>query len=409
MDFSITKKRLTLKIHCPPGRQYKSYDFLEVLEQFISLSSIEAFGPMRKHNVWFLTVTNQQSFDALYHKDLTIKLDGERLKCHVDAFIQPSVLFRVYWALPWFSNVDISSVLSRYGRIIYLHDQTNSIPAIKHVKTGVKIVRMEGDGTKLPYFIEVNNHKLFLSVQGRPPVCFRCLQPNHIRADCDRYQCESCSKFFRRSEAHVCDVSSYAAKTKPSPTSSSVTPARESPPKVPATEIPAVPPSSDASISTSISPHASTASLSPPTAPPDAPMHLELEDPPPTQSQDTTCTSPDLITPLTDEPSPSDENTVPDTLSNSVSILDTPTPATSLMEITPLSDTPSPSDDIPNLDTPQQLISPMEVTLRTLKRGASHAFPGDTKKAALLAIKNRFDPLVLPDEPKMRNEEPSVD
>ena len=206
-------KRLTLCVNCPANRNYKIEDFLPASKLFIPLVKIVSFGPLRKHNVWYLTVADKDTFDRILGNNLVINKDSENeVVCTVSAVLEPTALIKVHWAPPWMANMEIEKEISVLGKVLFFKDQMSNISELRHVKTGIKICRIEcRDVETLPDFI----HGLFLTVYGRSSLCFRCNIRGHISKDCDRRPCSSCKMFLKVQELenHVCDRS-YAAVSK---------------------------------------------------------------------------------------------------------------------------------------------------------------------------------------------------
>ena len=94
---------------------------------------------------------------------------------------------RVHWLPVYLSNTVVEALLKPYGKILDVHSGSTSV-ANRSFKSGVRVVRMEVDEVdknKIPHMFKFQcGNKALVTIQGRPPLCLKCLQIGHFRNNC---------------------------------------------------------------------------------------------------------------------------------------------------------------------------------------------------------------------------------
>ena len=82
----------------------------------------------------------------------------------------------------------VKALLSPYGRIVDIYSGSTKV-ANRNFKSGVKVVKMEVgevEKNKIPHLFKFQcGNKALVTIQGRPPLCLKCLQVGHYRNSCN--------------------------------------------------------------------------------------------------------------------------------------------------------------------------------------------------------------------------------
>lgn len=100
------------------------------------------------------------------------------------------ITVRIHWLPLWLEDRAIAEFLERFGKIIQISEETQMvIPLRQTYGTGVRRVTMEiRDGTQhdIPYRASICNRGCLITIPGRPPLCLKCGELGHFRAQCLR-------------------------------------------------------------------------------------------------------------------------------------------------------------------------------------------------------------------------------
>ena len=92
-----------------------------------------------------------------------------------------AITLRVSWLPIWESSQGIKDDLIMFADVHSIAHET-----IDGIMTGVRIVNItvrENDIPKIPYCVRVNRHFGLVTMQGRPPKCFKCEGIGHIQSE----------------------------------------------------------------------------------------------------------------------------------------------------------------------------------------------------------------------------------
>ena len=159
----------------------------------------------RRHLLDFIYQDRDADLVAVWQKDrsdtwyatfettiLVDELDGHEFKykdadirLHFSAADRIEVKGRIHWLPIWVNNHELKQYLDQFGDVIKIGHQTE-----QGIATGVRevVLRMrEGDQDNVPNIGRINGHKFLMVIPGRPPVCFKCERPGHVRQNCPMY------------------------------------------------------------------------------------------------------------------------------------------------------------------------------------------------------------------------------
>lgn len=109
------------------------------------------------------------------------------------ACMGPQVVYvTVYRLNPVVSNADLAAALKPYGKVLNVSQPTWK--SIQHVKTGMKLVKMEM-AKAVPNFMSIRGFKAQFEYKGVRRVCARCGQSGHQVSDCKTPWCGRCSVY----------------------------------------------------------------------------------------------------------------------------------------------------------------------------------------------------------------------
>ena len=102
---------------------------------FIPLVKIVSFGPLRKHNVWYLTVADKDTFDRIWGNNLVINKNSENEVVYtVSAVLELTALIKVHWAPALDVKYGDREEIAVLGKVLFFKDQMSNIPELRHVK-----------------------------------------------------------------------------------------------------------------------------------------------------------------------------------------------------------------------------------------------------------------------------------
>ena len=98
---------------------------------------------------------------------------------------------KVHWMPAWTVDTALAIALERCSQGIKVASVERETVKIKgmDIESGVRTVKMvvnQREERFLPYIIQVDGKPCMLIVPGRPPLCLRCREVGHIRAECPR-------------------------------------------------------------------------------------------------------------------------------------------------------------------------------------------------------------------------------
>ena len=196
-------KKRTVKVLLPRSDStYLRDDFAEAFDtKGISVSSVEAIGPIKSNSTWQITFKTQEQADAFCTLQY-LEVCGKRGR--VVPVVESVVRIRVHWLPYYVPHAAVKQELARFGECLGAEFETSDKSRFGPVRTGVRILALKLKPglsvTDLPYgadLLNFNGEELwFLStVSGRPPKCFRCQAIGHVSKECSAERCRECREY----------------------------------------------------------------------------------------------------------------------------------------------------------------------------------------------------------------------
>lgn len=160
------------------------YDTVNIREDDIRVIQID--GPLRHVYVKFTTmekmstVLNKNNGGIRFTHDtgdistVTVEMAGMGIK-----------RIRMTALPPEITEPQIKNVLTQYGDIKQIHEETWSQNYRFQVKSGVRIVHMCLK-KHIPSHLKISGHRALISYDGQPSTCFRCGDQDHQHSDCPK-------------------------------------------------------------------------------------------------------------------------------------------------------------------------------------------------------------------------------
>ncbi|OWF42985.1 hypothetical protein KP79_PYT24944 [Mizuhopecten yessoensis] len=178
--------RRTVRFHVSGARRNSitRFEVVKVLtDGGLPGSEIQAVFRCEAPNTWFTTVTSQDIVDRIVSEGV---VDKEHFSLHPECCDRRRLTNRVQWLPSWIADEAIAAHFHAfYGKLINVERETSSVGGV-NLETGTrvltKIIR-EGDQDTIPHRARLFGKSALIMVPGRPPICLRCQQINHVRGN----------------------------------------------------------------------------------------------------------------------------------------------------------------------------------------------------------------------------------
>ncbi|XP_042148809.1 uncharacterized protein LOC120836937 [Ixodes scapularis] len=198
------------------GRPYRTQDFAEALEETVGMKNVVGLGTFQYNHVLICTLDTAEAKERLAaFRELTVK--GRR--CIIIDPNQTEVTLRVHWMPTFVTDSEVEGALASLGRLKRSTREKwrapNGAYEVHSTTRSVTLVLCEGvNKENPPHRVHISDglhHPVLLSMPGRPPLCLRCNQLEHMRRQCQAPWCRRC-----RGSGHVEIelVPTYAAKAR---------------------------------------------------------------------------------------------------------------------------------------------------------------------------------------------------
>ena len=98
---------------------------------------------------------------------------------------------KIHWMPSWTMDVALKIALERCSpgiKVMAVERDTVKVRGV-NIESGVRTVKLvvnQREEKVLPYLLQVDGRSCMMIVPGRPPLCLRCREVGHIRAECHR-------------------------------------------------------------------------------------------------------------------------------------------------------------------------------------------------------------------------------
>ena len=161
--------------------------------------------------VWFCTVEDAAMAERLVDKKSFA--DGDIVLAFLPCN-RRRIGVRIHWLPLWLKTSEIGDYFQRFGRVLRVEEEYQYSNVLKErYGTGVRRVEMEireGDQHDIPYKGRICNRVCLITIQGRPPLCLKCGEIGHFRAQCPRQGPQSYAGSVRRQPVSADDQSQPA-------------------------------------------------------------------------------------------------------------------------------------------------------------------------------------------------------
>ncbi|XP_060082156.1 uncharacterized protein LOC132561455 [Ylistrum balloti] len=201
IDIDILKCSVRFTVSGPRRNTVTRFEIVKVLiDAGVPPDELKCVFRCEAPNSWFATFSTTYQVDRLVESGAINKPQFSLLPEPCD---RRRLTIRVMWLPSWMSDEAISRTFDEvYGRVVCVERETTTIGQVS-LETGTRVLSLvirEGDQDLLPHRMRIQGKTALVVVPGRPPICLRCQQVGHVRAQCPGRQVQ-------RSYARVTDSS----------------------------------------------------------------------------------------------------------------------------------------------------------------------------------------------------------
>ena len=207
----IRSRTLMLKLD-PAGKPYSRLDVVLALATTAlfkdNFDCLECLGPLSRNAEWYITLSNEESKLKIINE--VIKVNGKY--GHFLPAGTSEYRARIHWLPRWIDNSTLWEALQNYKglevkQITSDKSTINLNPNInlRHSFIGPRSVIIRTDKIdNIPHIIKIKDpifgeeREALVTVPHRPPLCLRCKQAGHMRAECATPYCTGCRQFGHR-------------------------------------------------------------------------------------------------------------------------------------------------------------------------------------------------------------------
>ena len=150
----------------------------------MEVKGIVAIFKMEKPDVYYVTFKDDSKtgFEPGFHRNNSFNFDA-------DYSSNVRHVLKIHWLPVWITNDALTTHLERLVRGLSVTCVERDTIRVKgfELESGVrtlKIVVTESKDNEIPYVTAVDGRSCMVILPGRPPLCIKCRQVGHIRAEC---------------------------------------------------------------------------------------------------------------------------------------------------------------------------------------------------------------------------------
>ena len=198
------------------GGTYTMREFYEGLETALNeevSGYILGLGPLIKRNEYYLAVNSREVRNKLIQCG-SIVVKHSRFT--IRATDTTRFVAKVHWAPPFTPSIAIEKAMGNAVTVENVRYEMSTEEGYTNVATGIRLVTMVGDRTKIPHLVTITNpingqqYELLVTVPGRPPLCLRCKLTGHFRRACRTPFCRHHKVYGHTTEECALKKASYA-------------------------------------------------------------------------------------------------------------------------------------------------------------------------------------------------------
>lgn len=176
----------TVKIRCLSGFAFRG-DILDILidKGLKNPSDIVGIYQRKSSSEYYATFTSTEVARKFSDLGFTV-INGKRFE--FSSISEQRVRLRVHWVPLYIKNIFLERLFRKFGKDIQVTNETTIIRDAV-IETGIRTVSMtvnEREKHLIPHIVETDcGMKCLVTCPGRLPLCLKCNNLGHIRANCD--------------------------------------------------------------------------------------------------------------------------------------------------------------------------------------------------------------------------------
>ncbi|XP_060084730.1 uncharacterized protein LOC132563995 [Ylistrum balloti] len=185
VDVDVLRNTVRFQVSGPRRNSVTRFEIVRaLLDCDVPGSDIRSVFRCEAPNAWFATVSSMEQVDAIVDNG---NLERGQFCLRPERCDQRRLTIRVQWLPSWISDEGIASHFDGiYGKVVAIEREKDELSGVM-LETGTRIISMvirEGDQDAIPYRDRIFGKTALIVVPGRPPICLRCQQVGHVRAQC---------------------------------------------------------------------------------------------------------------------------------------------------------------------------------------------------------------------------------